>query len=97
MQDEQWEAMVAIARAQAREGAHLLDVCVAYVGRNEARDMEELVRRLNTAATLPLVIDSTDELVLEEALALCSGRAVINSINLEDGEGRAERVMELAR
>jgi len=97
LQDEQWEAMVAIARAQAREGAHLLDVCVAYVGRNEARDMEELVRRLNTAATLPLVIDSTDELVLEEALALCSGRAVINSINLEDGEGRAERVMELAR
>ncbi|MGD2062303.1 MAG: methionine synthase [Nitrospirota bacterium] len=97
LQAEQWDPMVALARDQAREGAHLLDVCVAYVGRDEGRDMEELLTRLNTAATLPLVIDSTDEQVLERALALCSGRAVINSINLEDGEGRADRICDLAR
>jgi len=97
LQAEAWDPMVALARDQAREGAHLLDVCVAYVGRDEGRDMEELISRLNTAATLPLVIDSTDEQVLERALALCSGRAVINSINLEDGEGRADRICALAR
>ena len=97
LQGEQWEEMVGIARDQTRSGAHLLDVCVAYVGRDESADMEALVSRLNTAATLPLVIDSTDEEVLEEALALCSGRPVINSINLEDGEERAGRVMGLAR
>jgi len=97
LQAEAWDPMVALARDQAREGAHLLDVCVAYVGRDEGRDMVELISRLNTAATLPLVIDSTDEAVLERALALCSGRAVINSINLEDGEGRADRICALAR
>ncbi len=97
LQEEQWDAMVSIARDQTREGAHLLDVCVAYVGRDESADMEALIHRLNTAATLPLVIDSTDEAVLEEALALCSGRPVINSVNLEDGEARTDRVMALAR
>ncbi|RMF86547.1 MAG: methionine synthase, partial [Nitrospirae bacterium] len=97
LQGERWEEMVALAREQARSGAHLLDVCVAYVGRDERRDMGELVRRLNTAATLPLVLDSTDEGVLEEALALCSGRPVINSVNLEEGEARARRIMGLAR
>ncbi len=97
LEAEAWDRMVAIARDQARSGAHLLDVCVAYVGRDESSDMHELVGRLNTAATLPLVIDSTDEQVLAEALARCSGRAVINSINLEDGEARAGRVMALAR
>jgi len=97
LQAEAWDPMVALARDQAREGAHLLDVCVAYVGRDEGRDMVELIARLNTAATLPLVIDSTDEAVLEQALALCSGRAVINSINLEDGEGRVDRICALAR
>jgi len=94
---EDWEAMTAMGKEQAKEGAHLLDVCVAYVGRDEARDMREFIPRLNTQVTLPLMIDSTEPPVIEEALARISGKAVVNSVNFEDGGERLHRVLGLCR
>ena len=94
---EDYDAMVAMAKEQTREGAHVLDVCVAYVGRNEQRDMTEAVKRMATQVALPLCIDSTETPVLEAALKLYGGRAIINSINFEDGTEKADAVLELAR
>ncbi len=93
-----YDDCVAIARAQTRDGAHLLDVCVDYVGRDGPADMAEVAGRLATAATLPLVIDSTEPAVIRTALELLGGRAVVNSVNYEDGAGpgsRIERVMPM--
>jgi 5-methyltetrahydrofolate--homocysteine methyltransferase len=92
---EDWDGMVAMAREQEREGAHMLDVCSAYVGRDEARDMSIFIRRLNTDIQIPIVIDSTEYPVLESSLELIAGRPVINSINLEDGEEKMLRKVEL--
>ena len=95
-----YEDCVGIARAQTRDGAHLLDVCVDYVGRDGVADMREIVARFATAATLPLVLDSTEAAVIEAGLELTGGRAVINSVNYEDGDGpdsRIARVMPLVR
>jgi 5-methyltetrahydrofolate--homocysteine methyltransferase len=95
-----YEDCVEIARAQTRDGAHLLDVCVDYVGRDGAADMKQIVSRLATAATLPLVLDSTEPEVLSAGLELTGGRAVVNSVNYEDGDGpesRIARVMPLVR
>jgi 5-methyltetrahydrofolate--homocysteine methyltransferase len=100
MVEARYEDCVEIARAQTRDGAHLLDVCVDYVGRDGAADMREVVSRLATAATLPLVLDSTEPAVIEAGLELTGGRAVINSVNYEDGDGpdsRISRVMPLVR
>jgi 5-methyltetrahydrofolate--homocysteine methyltransferase len=98
MLDENWEECLEIARSQTREGAHLLDVCVDYVGRDGVRDARELVSRLATATTLPLVLDSTEPAVLEAGLECMGGRAMINSVNYEDGDGptsRFARIMPL--
>jgi len=95
--EENYDAMVGMAKEQIREGAHFLDVCVAFVGRDEKRDMVEVMRRFNTQVSLPLVIDSTELPVLEAALKLSAGRAVINSINFEEGEERAAKVLRLAK
>jgi 5-methyltetrahydrofolate--homocysteine methyltransferase len=95
--DEDYDAMVSMAKEQVREGAHVLDVCVAYVGRDEARDMREVMRRFNTQVTLPLVIDSTEVPVIEVALKLCAGRAIINSINFEEGTEKADMICRLAK
>jgi 5-methyltetrahydrofolate--homocysteine methyltransferase len=95
-----WDECVAIARQQTRDGAHLLDVCVDYVGRDGVADMREVVSRLATSSTLPLVLDSTEPAVLEAGLELVGGRAVVNSVNFEDGEGpgsRFARVLPLIR
>jgi len=94
---EDWDGLLGIAKAQAREGAHMLDVCVAYVGRNEVRDMEEFLKRLATQSTLPLMIDSTEVPVIERALQLAPGKCVVNSINFEDGEGKARKILELCK
>lgn len=94
---EEWEGMVAMGKEQTKEGAHFLDVCTAYVGRNETADMKELIYRFNTQITLPLVIDSTESPVIEEALMRIGGRAVVNSINLEDGEERMMKILPLCR
>jgi 5-methyltetrahydrofolate--homocysteine methyltransferase len=82
---------VEIARNQTRDGAHLLDVCVDYVGRDGAKDVLDVVGRLATSSTLPLVLDSTEPQVIEAGLELLGGRAVINSVNFEDGEGPTSR------
>jgi 5-methyltetrahydrofolate--homocysteine methyltransferase len=94
---EEWEGMVAMGKEQTKEGAHFLDVCAAYVGRNESLDMREIISRFNTQITLPLVIDSTEAPVIEEALQRIGGRAVVNSINLEDGEERMRQILPLCR
>ncbi len=95
MVEGRYEDCVEIARAQTRDGAHLLDVCVDYVGRDGAADMREVVSRLATAATLPLVLDSTEPAVIEAGLELTGGRAVINSVNYEDGDGPDSRIARM--
>jgi 5-methyltetrahydrofolate--homocysteine methyltransferase len=94
---EDWEAITQIARDQVREGAHALDVCVDYVGREGRRDVAAVVDRLATTSTLPLVIDSTELAVVSTALRRIGGRAVINSVNLEDGRRKADVLFPLAR
>src|SRR5215213_4059266 len=97
---QRWDECVEIARAQTRDGAHLLDVCVDYVGRDGADDMRALVSRLATASTLPLVLDATEPGVIEAGLELLGGRAIVNSVNYEDGDGpgsRFARVMPVIR
>ena len=94
---EDWEGMVEMGKEAAGEGAHVIDVCTAYVGRPESRDMTELLRRFNTQVSMPIMIDTTQLDVLEASLKLLGGRAIINSVNLEDGEGKADRICELAR
>jgi 5-methyltetrahydrofolate--homocysteine methyltransferase len=94
---EDWEGIVAMGKEAVREGAHMVDVCAAYVGRDEMRDMKEILFRFNTQVPLPLVIDSTEPPVLEAALQMIGGRPIINSINLEDGEARASQVLELCK
>ncbi len=94
---EDWEGMVAMGREQVNEQAHMLDVCVAYAGRNESSDMRELITRFNTQISIPLVLDTTEIAVAEEALQRIGGKAIVNSINLEDGEGRLERIVGLCK
>jgi 5-methyltetrahydrofolate--homocysteine methyltransferase len=94
---EDYEAAVGMAREQVKEGAHMLDLCVAYVGRDEVRDMREVMKFFNTQVTLPLVIDSTEYPVIEEALKMYAGRAIVNSINMEDGEERMAHVLPLCK
>jgi 5-methyltetrahydrofolate--homocysteine methyltransferase len=94
---EDWDATVALAKSQTREGAHVLDVCVDYVGREGAPDMVAVVDRYATQSTLPLVIDSTQSDVVEAALLRLGGRAVINSVNLEDGRNKADVLLPLAK
>jgi 5-methyltetrahydrofolate--homocysteine methyltransferase len=95
-----WDDCIEIARSQTRDGAHLLDVCVDYVGRDGVADARELVSRFATATTLPLVLDSTEPKVIEAGLECMGGRAMINSVNYEDGEGpqsRFAKIVELAK
>ncbi len=95
LQKEDWDAMVAMARDQEREGAHVLDVCAAYVGRDEVRDMSIFIKRLNTEMQLPLVIDTTEYSVLAASLELVAGKPIVNSINLEDGVDKMMQKVEL--
>ncbi|MGH7045047.1 MAG: methionine synthase [Stellaceae bacterium] len=92
-----WDGCVEMGREQVREGSHTLDLCTAFVGRDEVADMTQAVTRLRGAVNAALVIDSTEYPVLEAALQLYGGKPVINSINFEDGEDAAERRLKLAR
>ena len=94
---EDWEGIVAMGREQVKEGAHMLDVCAAYVGRNEASDIREIITRFNQQVTIPLVIDSTEANAIEEALQHIAGKAVVNSINMEDGEERINKIAPLCK
>ena len=94
---EDFDGLAEIARDQQREGAHMLDVCVAYVGRDEARDMTAFLRKTVPQTLLPIMIDTTEVAVLEVALQNAPGKCVVNSINFEDGEDRARKVLDLCR
>ncbi|GGV82095.1 methionine synthase [Streptomyces gelaticus] len=91
MLEARWDDCVEMARDQIREGAHMLDLCVDYVGRDGVADMEELAGRFATASTLPVVLDSTELPVLRAGLEKLGGRAVLNSVNYEDGDGPESR------
>ena len=95
MLDERWEDCLEIARDQISDGAHLLDLCVDYVGRDGVADMRELAGRLATASTLPIVLDSTEPAVLQAGLEQLGGRALINSVNYEDGDGPESRMRRI--
>ncbi|MER7517632.1 methionine synthase [Streptomyces sp. NPDC126499] len=91
MLEGRWDDCVEMARDQIREGAHMLDLCVDYVGRDGVADMAELAGRFATASTLPIVLDSTEVEVIRAGLEKLGGRAVINSVNYEDGDGPESR------
>ena len=100
LNNEDWETCVEIAKDQIREGAHMLDLSVDYVGRDGVRDMSELAKRFATATTLPIVLDSTEPAVIKAGLEHLGGRCVINSVNYEDGSGpesRFARIMPIAK
>ena len=92
---EDWEKCVEIARDQIRDGAHMLDLSVDYVGRDGAADMRELASRFATTSTLPIVLDSTEPAVLKAGLEHLGGRCVINSVNYEDGDGPSSRFAKI--
>jgi len=95
-----WDNTVAMARDQVREGAHILDVCVDYTGADGVADMTEVASRLATQASVPLMVDSTEAPVVESALKWLGGRAVLNSVNLEEGDEpgtRLDKFLTLAR
>ncbi|MFJ2605033.1 methionine synthase [Streptomyces sp. NPDC091279] len=96
MLEARWDDCVEMARDQIREGAHMLDLCIDYVGRDGVADMAELAGRFATASTLPIVLDSTEVPVLRAGLEKLGGRAVINSVNYEDGDGPESRFAQVS-
>ena len=94
---EDWEGMLELAQEQVAEGAHVLDVSVAWTGRDEVRDMREVLKRFATSVQIPIMVDSTQVDVMEEALEHLGGRAILNSVNLEDGLEKFDKVASLAR
>ena len=94
---EDWDGLVSLAKEQEREGAHVLDVNVDFVGRNGERDMHELASRLVTNIKLPLMFDSTEWQKMEAGLQHAGGKCILNSTNYEDGEPRFAKVLELAK
>ena len=95
--DGDMDGVVAMAQEQVREGAHVLDVCVDFVGRDGVPDMDQVVRRLASEVNAPLMLDSTEPNVLEAGLKLAGGKCIVNSVNLEDGEERLRKVCPLLR
>ena len=94
---EDWDGLVSMARSQVKEGAHILDVNVDYVGRNGEKDMHELVSRIVNNVTLPLMLDSTEWEKMEAGLKVAGGKCLLNSTNYEDGEPRFLKVLEIAK
>ena len=97
LDSQDWDGMVDMAKQQLKTGSHAIDVCTAFVGKDEKSDMSELIFRLNTAAQGPIVVDSTEAPVIEEALKRIGGKAIVNSINLEDGEEKLDAICQLCR
>ena len=95
--EEKWEEASDIARSQIKGGAHILDVCLANPDRDELEDMKRFLEVTVKKVRVPLMIDSTDEKVIAVSLTYSQGKAIINSVNLEDGEDRFEKVLPLAR
>jgi len=97
LQEENWDGLVSMARDEVRDGSHMLDVCVDFVGRDGVRDMHEVVRRYVNSIPVPLMLDSTNPAVMEAGLKLVGGRCVLNSMNLEDGEEKLAHICHLAK
>ena len=97
LNDEDWDSLVSLAKSQVKEGAHVLDVNVDYVGRDGERDMHELASRLVNNVTLPLMLDSTESTKMEAGLKVAGGKCILNSTNYEDGEERFYQVLGLAK
>jgi len=97
LQEENFDAIVSMARDEVRDGAQVLDLCVDFVGRDGVRDMREVASRLVRQLDVPLMFDSTDPAVMEAGLKLAGGRCVLNSMNLEEGEEKLARICALAR
>ena len=97
LNEENWDSLVALAKSQVKEGAHILDVNVDYVGRDGEKDMHELASRLVNNVTLPLMLDSTEWTKMEAGLKVAGGKCILNSTNYEDGEERFYQVLELAK
>ncbi len=97
LNEENWDSLVALAKSQVKEGAHVLDVNVDYVGRDGERDMHELASRLVNNVTLPLMLDSTEWTKMEAGLKVAGGKCILNSTNYEDGEERFFQVLDLAK
>jgi len=97
LNEEDWDGLVAVARGQVKENAHVLDVNVDYVGRDGESDMRELVSRVVTNINLPLMLDSTEWQKMEAGLKVAGGKCILNSTNFEDGDERFFKVLELAK
>ncbi|HJZ83092.1 MAG TPA: methionine synthase [Pyrinomonadaceae bacterium] len=94
---EDWDGLVLLAKEQEREGAHVLDVNVDFVGRDGEKDMHELASRLVTNVKIPLMFDSTEWQKMEAGLQHAGGKCILNSTNYEDGEPRFAKVLDLAK
>ncbi|HSI33949.1 MAG TPA: homocysteine S-methyltransferase family protein, partial [Tepidisphaeraceae bacterium] len=97
LQAEDWDGLVSMARDEVRDGSHMLDVCVDFVGRDGIKDMHEVVKRYVNSINVPLMLDSTNPAVMEAGLQLAGGRCILNSMNLEEGEEKLGQICELAR
>jgi 5-methyltetrahydrofolate--homocysteine methyltransferase len=97
LQEENWDGLVSMARDEVRDGSHMLDVCVDFVGRDGVRDMHEVVKRYVNSVNVPLMLDSTNPAVMEAGLKLAGGRCVLNSMNLEEGEEKLAQICALAK
>lgn len=97
LNEEDWDGLVSLAKSQVKEGAHILDVNVDYVGRDGVRDMRELASRLVNNVTLPLMLDSTEWQKMESGLKVAGGKCILNSTNYEDGDERFYKLLELAK
>ncbi len=97
LEEENWDGLVNLAKSQEKEGAHILDVNVDFVGRDGVADMHSLVSRLATNVTIPLMLDSTEWEKMEAGLEHAGGKCLLNSTNYEDGEPRFLKVIELAK
>ena len=97
LNEEDWDGLVSMAKEQVRDGSHVIDVCVDFVGRDGVSDMNEVVQRFAQQVTAPLMIDSTEIPVMEEGLKRAGGKCIINSMNLEDGEEKLGRICRLAK
>ncbi len=97
LDEESWDGLVSMAREEVRDGSHLLDVCVDFVGRDGVKDMSEVVSRYVRQVNAPLMVDSTQADVIESALKRAGGKCIVNSINLEDGEKRFDDICPLLK
>ncbi len=97
LEEDDWDGLVSMARDEVKDGSHVLDVCVDYVGRAGARDMSEVVSRYVQQVNVPLMLDSTQADVIEAGLKRAGGKCIVNSINLEDGEKRFNDICPLLK